>query len=197
MTNNINLVELLKDCKNQIFWSDLFGDVTVEIEKDPSRNDYFIIIKPVDSFLYETLNQFGQISNTIKDCPCILWPSQDNKSWENWIVNNAPWKIIKSHKDALKYLGMNETIHSDLSLEQYTYIILTNIRDAINQGDHILNVTDSDHYFIDVVKSEIIIQKRDGNCSPKRNYFLSFKSKDRAEYFKNQFEHLIKSYFIR
>lgn len=35
MTNNINLVELLKDCKNQIFWSDLFGDVTVEIKKRP------------------------------------------------------------------------------------------------------------------------------------------------------------------
>lgn len=99
MTNNINLVELLKDCKNQIFWSDLFGDVTVEIKKDPSHNDYPIIIKPVDSFLYETLNQFGQISNTIKDCPCILWPSEDNKSWENF-KKPVTLKVGKRYKSA-------------------------------------------------------------------------------------------------
>lgn len=82
-----DLTKIIKNPKDQIFWSDILGEVSVFF--DDYGDDYPIIIKSLSSGREEYLTKFGQfyLNNS---CPCSLWLSKDNRSWDNF---NTPIEL--------------------------------------------------------------------------------------------------------
>lgn len=82
MENKINITELLKDApKGTKLWCDAYGNVTLDkIDK---------AIFPIS--LYDKRGEPYRLTHngSLYDyTPCILWPSKDCRTWENF---KAPW----------------------------------------------------------------------------------------------------------
>ena len=112
-----DLTKIIKNSKNQIFWSDFLGKVTASYNDD--RDDYPIIIQSLSLGRAEYLTKFGQfyLDNS---CPCSLWYSKDDRSWndinipielevgDNYLTkNNEEVKILfKDENRTFNYLGV-------------------------------------------------------------------------------------------
>lgn len=85
MNENLNLVEILKDCpKGTRLYSIAYGDV--EFEKIAESKEYPIHIR-VDNYHVGSLTADGQIyANTNGEC--ALFPSKEQRDWSKF---TAPW----------------------------------------------------------------------------------------------------------
>lgn len=85
MNENLNLCEILKDCQRGTkLYSPLYGDVEfccVDID----NADYPIIVEHHDKFNYFT--QDGRFNYAIKEQDCLLFPSKDVRTWDNFKPN--------------------------------------------------------------------------------------------------------------
>lgn len=84
-----DLLELLKDApKDAVFYCDLIGPCYItEIEDD----EYDFVISSLDKNWSTSLTRYGTYFS-FEDCPeanCILWPSKNCRSWENF---KASWE---------------------------------------------------------------------------------------------------------
>ena len=84
MNENLNLVEILKDCPKGIkLYSTIFGDVKFNhVENDT----YPIVLDVREGFTFR-VSQDGRYINDFNG-ECILFPSKDQRDWSKF---TAPW----------------------------------------------------------------------------------------------------------
>lgn len=86
MNENLNLVEILKDCpEGTKLYSTIFGEVEFKCIKTVFNHQYVII--ELKDFLLERINFNGKLYNSY-DGECILFPSKDQRDWSKF---SAPW----------------------------------------------------------------------------------------------------------
>lgn len=82
MNENINLVEILKDCpKGTKLYSTIFGEVKFKQIKTEFGHQYVII--ELKDLLLERINFNGKLYNSY-DGECILFPSKDQRDWSKF-----------------------------------------------------------------------------------------------------------------
>ena len=82
MNENLNLVEILKDCpKGTKLYSSVFG--MVELDHINIRTNYPIVIKLKDTEGYESLTSEGKMFVDY-DGECVLFPSRENRDWSKF-----------------------------------------------------------------------------------------------------------------
>ena len=82
MNENLNLVEILKDCpKGTKLYSSVFGGV--ELDHIDIRANYPIVIRLKDLDVHECLTTEGTLF-TEYDGECILFPSRENRDWSKF-----------------------------------------------------------------------------------------------------------------
>lgn len=85
MNENLNLVEILKDCtKGTKLYSSVFGGV--ELDYVDTRSNYPIVIRTEDGER-ESFTTEGKLRK-IYDGECILFPSRDQRDWSKF---TNPW----------------------------------------------------------------------------------------------------------
>ena len=85
MNENLNLVEILKDCpKGTKLYSSVFGGV--ELDYVDIRAKYPIVIRLKDLDVRECLTTEGTLF-TEYDGECILFPSREQRDWSKFKVN--------------------------------------------------------------------------------------------------------------
>lgn len=91
MNENLNLVEILKDCpKNMQLYCPIFGNVYFQEIKDTG---HAVLIKVVTSCntTYEFYHN-GKFNKYYKDSECLLFPSKENRDWTTFV---APKKKVE------------------------------------------------------------------------------------------------------
>ena len=82
MNENLNLVEILKDCpKGTKLYSSVFG--MVELDHINIRTNYPIVIKLKGTEGYESLTSEGKMFVDY-DGECVLFPSRENRDWSEF-----------------------------------------------------------------------------------------------------------------
>ena len=82
MNENLNLVEILKDCpKGTRLYSTIFGEV--EFDHINTHTNYTIVIRLKDRKGYESLTSEGKMFAEY-DGECILFPSRENRDWSKF-----------------------------------------------------------------------------------------------------------------
>ena len=86
MNENLNLVEILKDCpKGTKLYSTVHGEVTF-FGIDNKSSNYQIIVRHIDG-MKETYASSGKLINSFEG-ECILLPSKTQRDWSKF---TAPW----------------------------------------------------------------------------------------------------------
>ena len=84
MNENLNLVEILKDCpKGTKLYSTVFGEV--ELDHIEGRANYQIVIKLKNGNGHESLTKEGKLFLEF-DGECILFPSREQRDWSKFKV---------------------------------------------------------------------------------------------------------------
>ena len=84
MNENLNLVEILKDCqKGTKLYSSVFGEV--EFDHINTHTNYTIVIRLKDRKGYESLTSEGKMFAEY-DGECILFPSREQRDWSKFKV---------------------------------------------------------------------------------------------------------------
>ena len=82
MNENLNLVEILKDCPKGIkLYSSVFG--IVELDHINIRTNYPIVIKLKGTEGYESITSEGKMFVDY-DGECVLFPSRENRGWSKF-----------------------------------------------------------------------------------------------------------------
>ena len=90
MNENVNLVEILMDCpKDTVFYSSIYGNVSVEITTDPAAvyPIYIYKTKHGQKVYIANLTKEGKFSAQYGEEP-TLFPSKDQRDWSKF---SAPW----------------------------------------------------------------------------------------------------------
>ena len=88
MNENLNLVEILKDCpKGTKLYSTVWGNVYFNEVNDTT--EYPISVISADNFISRSLTSDGRLWANYKG-ECILFPSRDQRDWEKFI---PPYKF--------------------------------------------------------------------------------------------------------
>ena len=83
MNENLNLVEILKDChKGTKLYSSVFGEVELD-HIDTSCSNYPIIIRLKGVEGHESLTSEGKMFVDY-DGECVLFPSRENRDWSKF-----------------------------------------------------------------------------------------------------------------
>ena len=86
MNENLNLVEILKDCpKGTKLYSSVFGEV--KFDHINTHTNYPIVIRLKDRKGYESITSEGKMFSEY-DGECILFPSKEQRDWSKF---TAPW----------------------------------------------------------------------------------------------------------
>lgn len=87
MNENLNLVEILKDCpKGTKLYSPLFGEVELDCVKD---SDFYPIKVLLKSGLTDSFTLKG-LAYTDYDGECMLFPSKDQRDWSKFKPKKLP-----------------------------------------------------------------------------------------------------------
>lgn len=87
MNNELNLVEILKDCpKGTKLWSPIYGDLTFE-ELDIGCNP---IVCRDEQRIMEYFEKNGKYSDC-KGAEVMLFPSKDNRDWSTFKAPKPKW----------------------------------------------------------------------------------------------------------
>ena len=83
MNENLNLVEILKDCpKGTKLYSTVFGDVELEKISNDENDKYPIFIRLHDNTIDDVAKDGRYIG--IYDGECVLFPSKDQRDWSKF-----------------------------------------------------------------------------------------------------------------
>lgn len=109
MNENINLVEILKDCpKGTELYSPLFGKVTLNEVMTRPYNCRPISIITSDG-VPSGFNSSGKYYHLYEKGECLLFPSKDQRDWNVWYNNNLKEKAEK----AFQSFNDGDYIHFD------------------------------------------------------------------------------------
>ena len=82
MNENLNLVEILKDCpKGTKLYSSVFG--SVELDHVANSSKYPIVLRLKGREWYESLTSEGKF-DTDYDGECVLFPSREERDWSKF-----------------------------------------------------------------------------------------------------------------
>ena len=88
MNENLNLVEILKDCHvGTKLYSPIYGDVEFFQVLADSNEDYQIDVKLSDNTI-DTFTKDGRINSEYKG-ECMLFPSKDQRDWSKLKIKKA------------------------------------------------------------------------------------------------------------
>lgn len=91
MNENLNLVEILKDCpKGTKLWSPLFGEVIfdrVDVELANSSRKTCCIYTQVGSYS-EKFSKYGFYFPEMEYSECVLFPSKNQRNWSKFQPKN-------------------------------------------------------------------------------------------------------------
>jgi hypothetical protein len=94
--NEINLCTLLADCIGQTFWTDAWGEV--ELTKiEPDSPMFQITVRPTNSRFIMHEQYLTKYGANYPDLPCIIFPSKDNRDWNNF--SKIDQEIAKAKKE--------------------------------------------------------------------------------------------------
>ena len=97
MNENLNLVEILKDCpKGTKLYSTVFG--SVEFDHINAHTNYPIVIRLKDRKGYESLTSEGKMFVDY-DGECVLFPSRENRDWSKFKLKQYGIAPIHDFKD--------------------------------------------------------------------------------------------------
>ena len=83
MNENLNLVEILKDCpKGTKLYSTVFGEVELEKINNDENDKYPISIRLHDNTIDDVAKDGRYIGNY--DGECVLFPSKDQRDWSKF-----------------------------------------------------------------------------------------------------------------
>lgn len=84
MNENLNLVEILKDCpKGTKLYSTVYGEVKFnEVDMDATCYPIEVLCNTHNNIL--CLTKEGYIYPGYPDCECTLFPSKDQRDWSKW-----------------------------------------------------------------------------------------------------------------
>ena len=86
MNENLNLVEILKDCpKGTKLYSTVFGEVELEKISNDENDKYPIFIRLHDNTIDDVVKDGRYIG--IYDGECVLFPSKDQRDWSKFKPN--------------------------------------------------------------------------------------------------------------
>ena len=78
-----NIAEILKNApEGLILYSLVHGDVT--LKKGINTNNNYPVITTYDTDNPATFTKYGKFINDFEDAECVLFPSKEHKSWDNW-----------------------------------------------------------------------------------------------------------------
>jgi hypothetical protein len=81
--NEINLCNLLRNCIGQKFWTDAWGEV--ELTKiEPDSPMFQLTVRPINSRFVIHEQYLTKYGANYPDLPCILFPSKDERNWNNF-----------------------------------------------------------------------------------------------------------------
>lgn len=101
MNENLNLVEILKDCKKGTkLYSPIYGDV--EFVRISQRAEYPIEIKLRDNST-KNLTKCGIVFAHFRDVECMLFPSREQRDWSKFKIKNTKFdpKTLKTFDKVL------------------------------------------------------------------------------------------------
>lgn len=85
MNENLNLVELLKDCpKGTKLYSPALGECTLEEFFKDKTFPIQVKYKTKDNTFSELFTKEGYLFSEISDVECMLFPSKDQRDWSKW-----------------------------------------------------------------------------------------------------------------
>lgn len=151
MNENINLVEILKDCpKGTKFYSSGYGTVTFDhIEADA---DYPILTKSSE---YGTCS-FTKEGKYYKNCDgeCVIFPSKDQRNWNVWKKEQDLKNIWDKFEDG-DYLWMKQ------KNDYWVFIYRKNIKGERVQGYGYFSSGWDTNYYTDIMDDYQYIGTKD------------------------------------
>ena len=88
MNENLNLVEILKDCpEGTKLYSPIYGDVEFLQVLEDSKEDYQIDVKLSDNTI-DNFTKDGRI-NAEYNGECVLFPSREQRDWSQFKIKKA------------------------------------------------------------------------------------------------------------
>lgn len=79
-----NIAEILKNAPQGLkLYSLVHGEVTLNKVTKTNNNAYPIVVFDFNKDI-STFTKYGQIFATFNDAECVLFPSKEHKSWDNW-----------------------------------------------------------------------------------------------------------------
>lgn len=82
MNENINLVEILKDCPiGTELWSPLFGEVILKSADSDIGYCIYVITK---HGITESFTKYGAYFKHYENVECLLFPSKENRDWSKF-----------------------------------------------------------------------------------------------------------------
>lgn len=108
----INIANKLKYCKKGTkLYSPLFGEV--EFDEVTDDTIYVMSIDDDNNYSNASFNRYGQFYSVFKNAECILFPSKDNRDWNNFRFLEEGHRVMCSHLgdfwELRDYIKNNET----------------------------------------------------------------------------------------
>ena len=124
MNENLNLVEILKDCpKGTKLYSSVFGEV--ELDHIDTHTNYTIVIRLKNLDVREWLTTEGTLFKEY-DGECILFPSREERDW-------SKFKLKKDRFDPKTLNAFDKVLIRDSRYEDWRCDIFSHIH---NRGDY-------------------------------------------------------------
>ena len=132
MNENLNLVEILKDCpKGTKLYSTVFGDVELEKISNDENDKYPIFIRLHDNTIDDVAKDGRYIG--IYDGECVLFPSKDQRDWSKFKSKKPKFdpKTLQPFDKILARNGHSEIWNCDIfsninDNEPYKYNTISN-----------------------------------------------------------------------
>lgn len=157
MNENLNLVEILKDCpKGTKLYSPIFGDV--ELVKVYLHDDKFPIEVKLQSNAFDCFSKDGRIFTEFNG-ECMLFPSKEQRDWSKF---TAPWlkkerfdpktlqpfdKVLVRNCDADKWKCAHFS-YMEPSFMGTIYVTSMLFRDRIHYNDNCIPYNDDTKHLV-------------------------------------------------
>jgi hypothetical protein len=153
MNENINLVEILKDCpEGTEFYSPIFGKVT--LVKIISKSSDYTILVATDDRTTASFTSSGKYSYSSKNGECLLFPSKDQRDWNVWKKEQDQKNIWSQFEDG-DYLWMKQ------KNDYWVFIYRKNIKGERVQGYGCFSSGWDTDYYTDIMDDYQYIGTKD------------------------------------
>ena len=153
MNENINLVEILRDCpKGTKFYSTVYGNITLD-SIDINKPSIFCIHMIEDDGNLASFTKKGKIYN-IEDGECVIFPSKNQRDWNIWKIEQDRKNVWDKFEDG-DYLWMKQKD------DYWVFIYRKNIKGERVQGYGCFSQGWDTDYYTDIMEDYQYIGTKD------------------------------------